>query len=286
MALTLAPGSPEGPIAAKDQLAVGDNAAVTLPSNPADRLAVIMGNLRTQDPEQQIVVSFQNVLGVSASDEPEAFFQMFGRLQALPVQVAQAVQRYADPEFHNPDMYLRWVPSISTALIQARMLVERTRPVLAAYTDEDIERLRFCGPLLNRAKIEGKFDAEEFSLLRQQVEDLHAQILSSTGLPDDLKSYLLDQLDQLRYAGRSHVIAAALVSRIRVHKTPPWCITDRRPPGTLNSRAIHSVEQGQSSVRELEPQDDQRGDDLVGEYQLMIRSRTGRTQPAVASTLV
>lgn len=50
--------------------------------------------------------------------------------------------------------------------------------------------------------------------------------------------------------------------------------------------AVHSVEQGQSPVRELEPQDDQRGDDPVGEHQLVIRSRTGRTQPAAASTLV
>lgn len=39
-------------------------------------------------------------------------------------------------------------------------------------------------------------------------------------------------------------------------------------------------------MRELEPQDDQRGDDPVGEHQLVIRSRTGRTQPAAASTLV
>ena len=50
--------------------------------------------------------------------------------------------------------------------------------------------------------------------------------------------------------------------------------------------AVHSVEQGQSPVRELEPQDDQRGDDPVGKHQLVIRSRTGRTQPAAASTLV
>jgi hypothetical protein len=55
--------------------------------------------------------------------------------------------------------------------------------------------------------------------------------------------------------------------------------------GPADGRAVHAVEQRQGGGRELEPQDDQGGDDPVGEHQVMTGARAGRPPPAATAPI-
>src|SRR6266702_4451141 len=56
--------------------------------------------------------------------------------------------------------------------------------------------------------------------------------------------------------------------------------------GAGDGGAVYPVEQGQRGVRELKPQDDQGGDDAVGEYQFVVGAGSGGSMAGVAPTLL
>lgn len=181
---------------------LGDNALVMLPNNPADRLATIMSILRTQDANQQVKVSFLNVLGFPASERPETFFRAFGQLQELPSVVEVAVRAHAHPDHHDLDLYLSWLGPITSALQQGQGLNGKTLEVLSAYGDDDVRALRFCGSLLSAAGHEERVDQGLIDELQQKVDFLENEVTAADSLPSDLKSFILDQLDCIRYALR------------------------------------------------------------------------------------
>ena len=55
--------------------------------------------------------------------------------------------------------------------------------------------------------------------------------------------------------------------------------------GPGDGRAVDAVEQREGAVRELEPQDDQGGDDPVGEHQVVTGARAGGPLPAAAAAI-
>jgi hypothetical protein len=55
--------------------------------------------------------------------------------------------------------------------------------------------------------------------------------------------------------------------------------------GAGDCRAVHAVKQRQGGVRELEPHDDQGGDDPVGEHQIVAGACAGGPLPGAAAAI-
>jgi hypothetical protein len=174
---------------------------VTFPNNPAQRLALIMAELRQQEPTQQVNVSFAKVLGIP-TDQPVEFFRALGQLYALPAEVEAAAREHADPQHFDLNLYLFWVAPITNALRQGNSLHGRTSQILNEYTDEHVRSLSHCSGLLSMAGVEGRLDPGEVTELFKQIDSLYGDVLETDAIPADLKSWILKQLDLVRQALR------------------------------------------------------------------------------------
>ncbi|MEW1738816.1 hypothetical protein AB0346_22975 [Nocardia beijingensis] len=170
-----------------------------IPNNPATRLAVIMENLRSQAANQSIRESFMNIL--NCHDEVE-FFRAFGYLQRLPETIETAVQQYVDPEHYELDQLLAWRGPIEDALLNACSLNSATSNVTNKYQPSDIAVLKHCGYALSAAGVERRVDQETFDQLRSLIQALEDELMASEGVPNDLKDFILEQLDRIRRALR------------------------------------------------------------------------------------
>lgn len=182
------------------------NVCVPPTNNPATRLATILTNLRGQlpgtTPTRQALM---NVLG--CTDEA-TFFPAYGRLLQLPAQIDTAVKEHVDLEHHDLADLMVWQPHVQAAFLQTLSLTGRIDAVLQHYDDNDIRALRICGSLLSASgAAELPVDPAVLEELRQRVQELHDDVLETPEVPEDLKRFILNQLDEIRKALREFQIS-------------------------------------------------------------------------------
>ncbi|MFI9638240.1 hypothetical protein ACIHAX_36695 [Nocardia sp. NPDC051929] len=176
---------------------------MSVPNNPAHRLAMILQNALGQPADRPIIQTLKNVLGCSTDSE---FFPLYGELRSLPEHIEGLIRQHISEEHHSFQDLLSWRANIENALTATLSLGKPSHTMTACYGPPDIQGLRICGGLLSQAGVEGRVDADTLTELRTRVQELYDLMQEESEIPADLRSFVCDQLDVIRRALREFII--------------------------------------------------------------------------------
>ncbi|WP_280494869.1 hypothetical protein [Nocardia farcinica] len=174
--------------------------------NSATRLARFLDRLLGVERNMITKQALSQILGVE--DDAE-LARDFGFILALPDQVAEEIERYADPEHDDVDVLLQWEGPVKRALDQCWAFTSPIQGPQSHFSKADIVALQACSPILSRARIEPRIEQETLDSLRQSVNEFYEEVIAATALPPELLSFLLDQLDLIRRALREYAVRGA-----------------------------------------------------------------------------
>jgi len=135
---------------------------------------------------------------VSGNEETETvkLFLFLVDLSNLAKQTAAAIQVVPNID-HNT--YVRPLQKIEKGLMCTTVDVLAKTFAKRVLTEIDMLSLRVCADLLATVYVDTTIPPTEISALQQDVEDLLKEVLN-TNLPNDLRDFLIDNLEKIRQA--------------------------------------------------------------------------------------
>ncbi|MFD6057785.1 hypothetical protein [Rhodococcus wratislaviensis] len=174
------------------------NQAVPLPSNPAERLATIFQRILASDrnnPTKHVIASILETSGdVSLARSLSYVF-------ALPDKIVDAL-RSLELEEDDLQWHLGWLPPAQRALTDLWQFNAAIHNVQQHFSPTDLVNLESANRLLRREKFERRIEEAQLDSLGEKVRELHDALVAAADIPDDLKLFMLDQLDQIARALR------------------------------------------------------------------------------------
>lgn len=164
------------------------------PNNPAARLLAfiqkargIPGNISTRD-------GWARLFDLNNNDLPGILLGITDLIQ-LTNETRQAIQAL-DGLDHA--LYLRPVDKVLTIFTIMRFDVEWAQ-IIGQFDETTLYGLSICNDLLSKYSQEKPIAEETLKSMLDDIEALHEDVLNSD-LPEELKSFLLEQLEKLRSA--------------------------------------------------------------------------------------
>lgn len=134
------------------------------------------------------------LLLAGSQSDPE-FMQSFAYLLTLPDRVVGAMKEIGlDAE--DLQWYLQWEAPVRSALRHSLALTTPINNVQARYKDDHIMNLEACARVLNRER-STSLEPEAVSDFNGRARALYDDIAASPDLADDLKRFLLEQLQEI-----------------------------------------------------------------------------------------
>lgn len=208
--------------------------------NPAGRLYIVLNSMRNYPNPGS---GLEEALPVVFTVAPELHLvaRAIGEVYQLPSQAVAEVQQLTTGQ--APDRLLRWAPNVNKAL--ASMLYHRTSPPLqigtiaSQYDDADMISLDFCSEALHLAKPGLQLKIAQLQDIEAKLTDLRVTLEDDSDLDLELRSMLLDNVNEMIWACRSYHRTGTAGVRHAVNQTVGavvnnWNLTVRQDtsPGT------------------------------------------------------
>lgn len=167
-------------------------------TNPAQRLATIFQQILASDRNNQTKQVIASILG---APDDVALTRSLSYVFALPDKVVDAL-RSVELEEDDLDWHLGWLPPAQHALADLWQFNSPIQTVQQHFSPADLMNLESANRLLKRVKFERQIEEAQLDALGEKVRELHDALVAASDIPDDLKLFMLDQLDQIARALR------------------------------------------------------------------------------------
>lgn len=169
-------------------------------NNPASRLYELLKNARGMGQDKPIREVWATVAGISPSDYPRVL-RFVADLIILSQEAKGAIENLENVDH---DIYLSPFKNVEQAL--ARINLDDRWESFSRYLDEPtMVSLSFCADTLSRSSSNGLIPNEELDSLLLDIEQVLEQIINLE-LPDELRMFLVEHLEQMRAAVLSYRI--------------------------------------------------------------------------------
>lgn len=161
-------------------------------NNPAGRLHTILTDALRKNEKEQTRKVWASVFGIDEANETEIIRSLLS-LQELVEEVHALIENNSQL---NSQLLLKSFPNLRSA-VSARNLTSQWNTYKVGLNPETITRLEFCAEVLS-----GEYG--ELSIPDDEVEELKTllsamvEFAENSTLPDDLKVFVLIQLEELR----------------------------------------------------------------------------------------
>jgi len=166
----------------------------TEPNNPAARLIVLLEKARSIPGNVQIRQGWAGLFDVAPDDLPGILLGISDLIQ-LTHETRRAIEAL---EGHDHALYLRPIDKILSILTIGRFDIEWAQ-VTNQLDETTLYGLSVCNDVLAKYSQEKPIAQENIETLLKDVDDLRQEVLGSE-LPDDLKVFMVEQLEKLRTA--------------------------------------------------------------------------------------
>ena len=162
------------------------------PNNPAGRLHSILSDALRKNEKDPTRKVWANVFGIEESNETEIIRSLLS-LQELVEEVHALIQNNSQL---NSELFLKSFPNLRRA-VSAQNLTNPWATYKVGLNPETMTRLEFCAEVLS-----GEYG--EFPITSDEVEELKTllgamiEFTEKSSMPDELKVFVLIQLEELR----------------------------------------------------------------------------------------
>jgi hypothetical protein len=170
-------------------------------NNPAARVYSVLRKVKDTG-AKHVIDGFANVFGVSP-DEHGEIFRKLGLLSLELDELSLRLQEIGNQ--HYLDIYLKTLPRLKKIFAFQNFLIPWDQYRSGYLFEDDLKTLEFCSAILSTHSPEQVLGEDELKSLLEEVNALWNEVLSS-GLEKELKTKILDCLDQIRQAIRDYQI--------------------------------------------------------------------------------
>ncbi len=164
------------------------------PNNPAARLLEIINKARSIPGNVSTGDGWAKLFDLNSKDLPEILLRISDLFQLI-YETRRAVEELND---YDHQLYLRPIDKVVSAFTTIRFDIEWAH-IINQFDETTLYGLSICSDVLSKYSKEQPIDEETIKALLKDVNDLQEDVLKS-GLPDELRSFLLEQLEKLRSA--------------------------------------------------------------------------------------
>lgn len=161
-------------------------------NNPAGRLHTILVDALRKNEKDQTRKVWANVFGIEEANETEIIRSLLS-LQELVEEVHSLIENNSQL---NSDLFLKSFPNLRRA-VSAQNLTNPWSSYKAGLNPETMTRLEFCTEVLSGEYGELSITADELEELKKLLSAM-VEFAEQSTIPDELKVFVLVQLEQLR----------------------------------------------------------------------------------------
>jgi hypothetical protein len=172
------------------------------PDNPAGRLFIILSRARNvgASPDIRNVTQLARLFDIPNEDSERATFEVMHRLTELKKLTDETIESLNKIETLDKEPFLRPFPHIEATI--SRILSNLAGKWITYHQEIvkiDFVALEFCAHRLSEYPTEQPIRQADFDEILRDVQDLFDEV-NREGMPPDLRSFILDQVESIRRA--------------------------------------------------------------------------------------
>lgn len=168
--------------------------AEAMSDNPAQRLHDLLVDLRKQSPGHSIGAAWANLLGIEASNLSQLLAGC-AAVSALPGDIEARLMRMPNTD---AELFLEWRPGVGAAMDAFLYLSNPAESMQRQYDSTTLLSLRHAAHVL-RDEVTA-VDARQLASVLEALDHLQVEVASSDDVSDDLRTFLLDLIHEMRQA--------------------------------------------------------------------------------------
>jgi hypothetical protein len=164
------------------------------PNNPAGRLLELINKMRSIPGNIPVREGLAKIFEVDKTDLPRILLGLKDIIE-LATDAREAVLGL---DGHEQSLYLRPIDKVLSALSIMRFDIEWSQ-IIALFDETTLYGMSICSDVLSRYSVEKPIDEKKIKAMLDDIALIHEDIVKSD-LPENLKIFLLEQLEKIRNA--------------------------------------------------------------------------------------